>query len=230
MPYKILHFDDCQMTKLGFKQITSDYSHIELASNYKGNNNEYILSSLTNHNPDILVINLDTISNDIVSNILTHVTCSYRKIRTVLVSNSISKHVFESFFAQGVLGFLYLNSKKQDIIDCIKKVCRQETYISNEFREKFRKDQNTDNFIKDGFKILTPKELKVIELIILGKTSNEIAKILHNSKRTIETHRQHIAEKFDILGQGRLTLFLIKRKALIIELLNNYRVIEQSNK
>lgn len=224
MSYKILHFDDCQMTKVGFRQIVNNYTHIEFETNYKINNNENLFRTLARLNPDILVINLDTVSCKIVDKIINHITESFHRIRTVLVSNSISKQLFETFCSKGILGFLYLNSKTQDIINCLNRVCEKKTFVSNEFREKFRENLNADKFIIESFKTLTPKELKVIELIIVGKTSSEIAEILHNSKRTIETHRQHIAEKFDMLGQGRLTLFLIERKTLITELLASITV------
>ncbi|WP_066319998.1 LuxR C-terminal-related transcriptional regulator [Aquimarina aggregata] len=220
MPCKILHFDNCQMTKLGFRQIASEYSHIDFTINYENSNNESISKVLTQHNPDILVINLDTIPYKIVSLIINYNTKNLKKIKTILVSNFISKQVFESFYTKGILGFLYLNSKKIEIISCIKKVCEKKIYISNEFREKINQYKDDHYFIKSSFKTLTPKEIQVIKFIILGKTSSEIGEILHNSKRTIETHRQHIAEKFDIMGQGRLSLFLIEYKSLITALLN----------
>jgi len=224
MSYKILHFDNCPMTKIGFRQIVSDYTHIDFETNYKVNTNENLFNALTNLNPDILVINLDTISCKIVDKIVKYISESYQRIRTILVSNCIPKHVFEAFYSKGILGFLHLNSKKQEIINCLNRVCQQKTFVSNEFLEKFRETLNADIFIRNSFKTLTPKELEVIELVIKGKTSNEIATVLHNSKRTIETHRQHIAEKFDMLGQGRLTLFLIERKTLILELLDSTKV------
>ncbi len=220
MTYKILHFDNSEIVKEGLKHIITNYSYAE-ASLVIENSNKTIITELNYHNPDILIINLDTISKIIVNEVISYINNSFKKARIILVSNIISKTVFDKFYNDGVLGFLYLNSKKDEIIHCIKNVCTRSIYISEKFKENFKKNLSSNDSLIDNFKSLTSKELDVIELIIIGKTSREIAIILHNSKRTIETHRQHISEKLSIIGQGRLTLFLIEHKRTILDLLAN---------
>ena len=43
-------------------------------------------------------------------------------------------------------------------------------------------------------KILTVREKEVFELLILGKTTKEIAKILKISEKTVRNHISHIAD------------------------------------
>ncbi len=45
------------------------------------------------------------------------------------------------------------------------------------------------------FASLTPRELEVLELVVAGQTSKEIARALGASHRTIEIHRNHLMEK-----------------------------------
>jgi DNA-binding NarL/FixJ family response regulator len=40
--------------------------------------------------------------------------------------------------------------------------------------------------------------MKVLKLIISGKSNKEIAYLLHRSVRTIEVHRSHIMSKLDV--------------------------------
>jgi FixJ family two-component response regulator len=42
---------------------------------------------------------------------------------------------------------------------------------------------------------LTPREHEVLELVVVGKTNKEIARVLGASHRTIEIHRVHLMEK-----------------------------------
>ncbi len=42
---------------------------------------------------------------------------------------------------------------------------------------------------------LTPREREVLELVVAGQTSKEIARVLGASHRTIEIHRNHLMEK-----------------------------------
>ena len=47
-------------------------------------------------------------------------------------------------------------------------------------------------------KPLTESEMKVLKLIIDGKSNKEIAYLLHRSVRTIEVHRGHLMRKLDV--------------------------------
>jgi FixJ family two-component response regulator len=47
----------------------------------------------------------------------------------------------------------------------------------------------------DSGKPLSPAETNVLTLVLGGKTSKEIGKLLHRSKRTVEWHRSHIMHK-----------------------------------
>ena len=58
---------------------------------------------------------------------------------------------------------------------------------------------------------LTPRETRVLELVIAGKTNKEIANLLHRSIRTIEVHRSRVMGK---LGVDNL-VDLVKRAAIM---------------
>lgn len=47
---------------------------------------------------------------------------------------------------------------------------------------------------------LTQTEIQVLQLILAGKTSRDIAAELHRSKRTIDVHRKNIMRKLDACG------------------------------
>lgn len=51
-----------------------------------------------------------------------------------------------------------------------------------------------------ALKILTPSEIKVLDLVEKGLTNQEIAEQLGNSQRTIQSHRFNICKKLKISG------------------------------
>jgi DNA-binding NarL/FixJ family response regulator len=69
-------------------------------------------------------------------------------------------------------------------------------------------DKHTDQYLT---KPLTKTEMKILHLILNGKSNKEIASLLHRSVRTIEVHRSHIMRKFD--ADNLIDLF--KRAAII---------------
>ncbi len=70
--------------------------------------------------------------------------------------------------------------------------------------------RNTQNHPLVG-KVLTKTEMRVLRLILDGKSTKEIAGLLHRSTRTIEDHRTHIMRK---LGANDL-MDLVKLVAVV---------------
>jgi len=58
---------------------------------------------------------------------------------------------------------------------------------------------------------LTPREVEVLRLIAFGHTSVEIARLLHLSPRTIETHRAHIHKKLGLGTRAELVRYALRR-------------------
>ena len=71
--------------------------------------------------------------------------------------------------------------------------------------------ENTpDVSYQEALKILTPKEIKILELVEKGYTNKEIAIRLGNSLRTIHSHRYNICVKLNITGANGLQKWLYK--------------------
>jgi two-component system response regulator NreC len=61
---------------------------------------------------------------------------------------------------------------------------------------------------------LTPREVEVLRMIALGHTSVEIARKLHLSPRTVETHRAHIHKKLELSTRAQLVRYALRRGLL----------------
>ena len=59
---------------------------------------------------------------------------------------------------------------------------------------------------------LTPRQREVLQLIAEGHSTKEIARRLHVSVKTIETHRAQIMERLDIHHVAGLVQYAIRRK------------------
>ncbi len=58
---------------------------------------------------------------------------------------------------------------------------------------------------------LTTRELEILALIGSGANNDEIARLSHISKRTVETHIHHIYSKLGLESRSRAMLYAIKR-------------------
>ena len=59
-------------------------------------------------------------------------------------------------------------------------------------------------------KILTVREKEVFELLILGKTTKEIAKILKISEKTVRNHISNVMQKLGVKGRSGAVVELLK--------------------
>ena len=65
-------------------------------------------------------------------------------------------------------------------------------------------------------KILTDRELEVFELLILNKTTNDIALLLNISEKTVWNHISNVIQKLGVKGRSQATIELVKLKELTI--------------
>jgi len=89
----------------------------------------------------------------------------------------------------------------QTLLDSIEKAIEKSMDIhkSNHSRHKFQ--QNIEQ--------LSPREREVMDLLVLGKGSKEIAAQLNISSKTVDVHRVHIMEKMGVRTVVELTRMTI---------------------
>jgi DNA-binding NarL/FixJ family response regulator len=58
--------------------------------------------------------------------------------------------------------------------------------------------------------ILTPREREVVKLVAEGHTSEEIARLLVLSVKTVERHRSNISQKLDVRGNAGMIRYAIR--------------------
>lgn len=100
-------------------------------------------------------------------------------------------------FRNGAIDFLSKPIDEQDLIDAIQKgLAIVENTIQNE--------AETSEVIQ-LFEQLTKREIQVLELVVRGITSQQIADVLELSTRTVESHRASIGQKFGTVSVAEQT-------------------------
>ena len=62
-----------------------------------------------------------------------------------------------------------------------------------------------------GLAALSPRELQVLDLLRAGKTTKEIAALLHLSARTVDIHRANMKKKLRLRSGAELIAFASRR-------------------
>lgn len=111
--------------------------------------------------------------------------------------------------AAGALGFVWKDCADTDLLEAVRAAARGEEYLSPSVAARLaalHRSLTTDD--------LTVREVEVLRLIVLGYTTVEIARKLHISPRTIETHRAHIHSKLGLRTRAELVRYALRRGLL----------------
>jgi two-component system response regulator NreC len=106
----------------------------------------------------------------------------------------------------GATGFVAKDLADAELLHAVRAAARGEDYVSPRVAARLDSLHRalTDNK-------LTQREVEVLRLIALGHTSVEIARKLHLSPRTIETHRAHIHKKLGLATRAELVRYSLRR-------------------
>jgi len=114
-------------------------------------------------------------------------------------------------FRAGAKGYLLKTEPPAQILSAIRTVGTGRLYVSLQLANRliFKTIQSIDAGASSPLDALTDREFEVFELLGKGMGTEEIAGILHVSRKTIETHRVHIKEKLGCNTSSEMVRFAI---------------------
>jgi DNA-binding NarL/FixJ family response regulator len=132
----------------------------------------------------------------------------------ILSMHSSPEHIFEAL-EMGVRGYLLKASAGAQVVEAVRAVHTGRRYLDKDILDmvidrSLERPQSTAD-VKGPLARLTPREREVLQLVVEGKTSAEIAQLLHLSPKTIETYRGTLMKKLEINDLPALVKFAIKQ-------------------
>lgn len=93
----------------------------------------------------------------------------------------------------GTKAYLLKDARREELLDCIRRVNRGETCIPAALIEKVAAGLSSEP--------LTGRELNVLELLARGKSNKEIGVTLYISETTVKSHLRSIFKKLNVLSR-----------------------------
>jgi DNA-binding NarL/FixJ family response regulator len=110
----------------------------------------------------------------------------------ILTTYDTDNEIYRAIKA-GAKGYLLKDARREELLDCIRKVNRGDTCIPQELVQKLAAGMSGE--------ILTGRELGVLALLARGKSNKEIGANLFISETTVKGHLRHIFTKLDVLSR-----------------------------
>jgi two-component system response regulator NreC len=109
----------------------------------------------------------------------------------------------------GALGYVLKDYADAELGPAVRSTSRGEEHLSPRVAEQL--DALRRSVVGDA---LTARETEVLRLTSLGYTSAEIARRLHVSRRTVETHRARIHRKLGLTTRAQLVRYALRHSLL----------------
>jgi DNA-binding NarL/FixJ family response regulator len=137
----------------------------------------------------------------------------------ILSMHSSPEHVFRALQA-GARGYLIKESAGKEVGVAVRALHAGRRYFSRQITDTVIDDYiHQRQFSSDQSPLgsLSPREREVLQLVVEGKSSVEIAEILFLSPKTVETYRSRIMEKLGIHDLPGLVKFAIQHGLTTLE-------------
>jgi DNA-binding NarL/FixJ family response regulator len=161
------------------------------------------LKQLAASEPDLLIVDL-SLKDGLGLDLIKTVKERYPKVRMLVVSAYDENLYAERALRNGASGYVNKQECETTLLQAIRTVLAGRRYVSEEILQRLLNQAIDGDEASTGDPVerLSDRELEIFRLIGQGATPAAIAKQLHISPHTVDSHREKIRHKLD-LANGR---------------------------
>lgn len=202
--------DDHPMVITGVKKMLEDVHHISILDAFE--DGEKLLDGLESRRPDVLLLDIQMPgkTGDELAPVLVK---KFPQVQILMLTNLDSTLHVQNMLRHGVLGYLVKSTDKETLIHAIETVYRGGEFLQKEMRDKIERAGMRLKREVSTKSHLTPREKEILQCIVQGLNSKEIAEKLHLGVRTVENYRANILLKMDAKN-----IAVLVRKALEMDI------------
>lgn len=137
----------------------------------------------------------------------------------ILSMYATDEHVLRALQA-GAQGYILKESAGVEVINAVRAVHAGRRYLSQKISERvidsYIRQQNI-GLAENPLARLSPREQEILQLVVEGKSSAEIAEILSLSPNTVDTYRSRLMQKLGINDLPGLVKFAIQHGLISLD-------------
>jgi len=206
---RIFLADDHAVVRDGLRALLESHSDLQVIGH--ADNGRTAVQLVTKLRPDVVIMDIGmTELNGIEA------TAQVRRLLpathvVILSVHKTSEHIFRALKA-GATGYVLKESAGLEVVNAVREVHAGRRYLSQRISDTVAAefvrlhDQNGE---RSPLESLSEREREVLQLVVEGQSSAEIAVRLKLSVKTIETYRSRLMDKLGVRDLGGLIRFAI---------------------
>jgi DNA-binding NarL/FixJ family response regulator len=179
-------------------------------------NGRELLEQADRLNPDVIVIDVGMPEmNGIEATRRLAKSCPNAKI--VIVTQQLDPAYIHAAFTAGAMGYVAKQSAAVELVKAIHRALNGEYYVTP-LADAAAAQEAGLNPGRNPAELfggrLTPRQREVLQLVAEGKSSKQIAAILHISVKTVEFHRNSLMDELGVRTTAELTRYALLKGIL----------------
>ena len=210
---RVLLVDDHTLVREGIRALLEEIEGIQIVG--EAGDGVQALQLIAEHKPDIVLLDLAMPKLGGLE-VLRRAEKSFPAVKfIVLTAHERDDYAIDALRA-GALGFVPKSAAIDELQTAIETVEGGEKYISPRVSQQsiLRGAKQQGGRPPKG---LTPRQSQVLEMIAMGRTTRQIAKLLGITVKTVEAHRAQIMDRLDIHDVAGLVRYAIRTGLLPME-------------
>ena len=203
VPHRVMLIDDHALVRRGIRSLLADHPEWEVCAEASGGEEALRIAAI--ERPKFVVLDL---SMPLMGGI--DVALKQRQLLPEVEILMLTLHDSEQFVADalraGIRGYLLKSETEHELVTALNSLSRHQPYFSPSISETLLQSYVSAPHSL-GVSQLTPRERQIVKLVAEGKTNKHVARYLHLSVKTVETHRASAMRKVGASSSADLALY-----------------------
>jgi DNA-binding NarL/FixJ family response regulator len=190
---RIVVAEDHHIVREGVSKLLEELGDIRVVG--EADNGEDAIRLVKLLKPDVLVLDISMPQTDGLET-LKKMRTFPSKPRVVILSMYEDITLIQQALEYGALGYVLKQSVSEELFDAVRAASRGSMYLSSEISH-ILSDGTLTQKPQNALDHLSPREREVVEQVVAGKSTKEIAASLNTSIKTVEKQRRDAMRKLE---------------------------------
>ncbi|MCK8490891.1 MULTISPECIES: response regulator transcription factor [Spirosoma] len=209
--------DDHSIVRDGIRLLLEQADGLEIID--EANDGEEALEKLKTHQPDLVLmdISLPGMSGIQTTQVISRL---YKSVRVLMLSMHNNEDYILRSVEAGAYGYILKDSSSDEMIKAIRMIAGGEKYYSSPvasiilsgYMQQLKKGSKQGREVQPSR--LSNKEKEILQFLVDGMSSREIAERLQLSVRTVDNHRANMMRRLQVRNAAELVRIAVEEKLI----------------
>lgn len=163
--------------------------------------------------PGLVILDLSIPGSDGLD-LIKSLRARHPETRILVISMHDEKTYAERVLRAGAQGYVHKQEPPATVVHAIREVLAGRIYVSRDVEARLLESlvRSKPRPEASGLEALSDRELEVLNLLGEGKTTAQIAEELHLSRKTVQSHREHLKQKLRLRNAAELVRYAVEAR------------------